>query len=484
MRTKHNIIAIAVIGIALAIVIVIVGGISWGDRATAPGQTARNNQPGGAATSTASSTPPARVYTPHPPHGAVTYEIAQAATQLPAFVQATIDPTDVAVGQVQRFTIVTDDPNPVVSVEARITTDHKTITVPLASKGTPAVSMLVPRTMEVGSDGRLALIAPGKGGNDVAKQGANVANAATTNQTKFTGQWTVEDTHSAKYNTTFIAKDAAGNQNSITLDWTDPCPFSATTGYTTRDVPLSSPCTMLSDNSDGTSNVDGPENGDLNLTATLTISAGVTLVLNSGQGINISGAGAIAAIPPTAQIVFGQDMCGTDNDGDHYIVGKNWTATSTTCGSIGMTSRASLASSTIPSPFNDCNDSDGRAHPNQAAYYTTQEVGTPGPGGAWDFDCSGAAVKQLNVISTYTCGSSVACNTPAMGCAGISCNNTQSGTGGWLTSVPACGATSTYMNGTCNQYSTGQISGSCGVGCSGPTCNSGPNSAIQTQGCH
>ena len=488
VKTKHNIIAICILGIALAIVIVVVGGVSW-HRASAPvtqPQTAQNNPSGTAATSTASSTLSARVYTPHPPHGSVTYQVAQAATQLPGFVQATIDPVDVSVGQVQHFTIVTDDPNPVVSVIAQITTDHKVITVPLVSQGMPSVSMLAPRTITVNSDNQLALIPPGKNGanNDAVnvKNGANVANAATANDTKFIGQWTVEDTHTARYKTVFTAKDSVGNTNSVTVNWTDPlCPFTSVNNYAGGTSTISSSCAMpYSATPDGISNVDGPEHGNLLISGALNMSPFTTLVLNNNganaYGISFSGGGTLL-IASGSQIIFNQDMCGTDNDGDGYISGSNWTATSS-CG--GMASRSTNG---ISAPFLDCNDSDANVHPGQTAFFTASTTTDLGAG-TYDYNCDGTATKQRTATSTYTCGSNLSCVNSGLGCAGLSCQNTQSGTGGWQGSVPDCGVTSTYVTGFCGSTSYGPVSGACGIGCSFGGCNTSPLGALQAQACN
>jgi hypothetical protein len=474
LKTKHNIIAISILGIALAIVIVVVGGVSW-HRASAPvtqPQTAENNPSAtGTATSTATSTLAAKVYTPHPPHGSVTYQIAQAATQLPGFVQATIDPVDVSVGQVQHFTIVTDDPNPIVSVVAQITTDHKVLTVPLVSQGAPSVSMLVPRTITVNSDNQLALITPGQGGANAdainVKKGANVANAATANETKFTGQWTVEDTHTARYKTIFTAKDSAGNINSVTVDWTDPlCSFTSVNNYSAGTSTISSGCTMpYSSTPDGVSNVDGPEHGNLLISsgATLTISSSTTLVINGGYNLSFSGGGAVL-VASGAQIVFGQDMCGTDNDGDGYIAGANW---STSCS--GMVSRVNLA----VGGFSDCNDTNANVHPGQTAMFSTPTTTDLGAN-TYDYNCDGVVSYKYGpstVIGNQSCAGSDNC--PGDGnCA------TNPGTNTSLGSTPACGAYITYGH-SCS------VGGSQGL-CSGNniryTCTL--SSLVEAQGCN
>jgi len=426
-KAKHNFIAIGILGIALAIVIVVMSGISW-QRAAAPAGKApiAENIPPFAASSTTSSVLAARTYTPHPPHGSVTYQVAQAATQLPGFLQVTIDPADVHVGQVQHFTVVTNDENPIISVVATIVTDHKTITVPLVSQGAPAVSMLVPRTVTVGEDGRLALVTAASGTNDPAiattKQGANIANAATAADTTFTGEWTVEDTHTAKYQTTFTAKDSAGNENSVTLQWTDPCPFASSNNYAGGTATLSTACD-ISTGVSGVSSVDGPEHGNLSITSggSLTINNGAKLIINSGYSLSLSGTGSISIPSAGAQIVFGQDMCGTDSDGDGYTSGSNWTAAAS-CGA--MVPRASLA----VGGASDCNDGDARAHPGQSAFFSTQEVGTAGSGGAWDFDCNGTVASPT---PTHFTG----CKSPT------SCGHVDTYADGTvMPPVPSCGA--------------------------------------------
>jgi hypothetical protein len=417
LKTKHNLIAIGILGIALAIVIVVVGGVSW-HRASAPvtqPQTAENSSPT-TATSTTTSTLAARVYTPNPPHGSVTYQIAQAATQLPGFVQATIDPVDVSVGQVQHFTIITDDPNPIVSVVAEITTDHKVVTVPLVSQGTPSVSMLVPRTIAVDSDNRLALISPDQAAANLAtadvntEAGAHVANAATANDTKFTGQWTVEDTHTAKYQTEFIAKDSAGNTNSVTLGWTDPlCPFTSVNNYNGGTATITSSCTMPY-NSTGVSNVDGPENGNLSVSngATLTISSRATLIFNNngttGYSMLFPGVGTVA-VASGAQIIFKENMCATDNDGDGYMATSTWTPAAS-CGA--MPPRTNFSASM---PFGDCNDSNANVHPGQTAYFTTSATTDLGAN-TYDYNCDGA-LSYSNSTGTATLSSTGGCNSPS-----------------------------------------------------------------------
>ena len=78
----------------------------------------------------------------------------------------------------------------------------------------------------------------------------------------------------------------------------------------------------------------------------------------------------------------------------------------------------------------DCDDSDSRAHPGQGNSFSTPRLGV----GGYDFNCDGSLTKN----NTRTCITSL----PAP----ISCTNTKpSGTGGWVSSVPACGESRTRL---------------------------------------
>jgi hypothetical protein len=465
MKNPRNLIVIVIIAIALAAAIVILGGVPWGQLAwlqhgsspLAPSATP-------AVTSSTTSSPSAtstadlfakKVFTPDPPQGSVTYQIAQAATVLPGFVQATIDPADVSVGQIQHFTVITNDSNPITSVVATITTDHKTITVPLASQGAPATSMINPRSFFVDGNGTLALIdssnvaeaakvIAAEGGVSTV-QGANIANAADTNDLEFTGQWTVEDTHTAKYQTVFTAKDSAGNTNSITLQWTDPCPFAVGTGYVTGNVQFSnasSSCYIPSPTTTRfppfqVSSVDGPEHGNLTLSSgTLTIDSNATLVINSGYYIYLSG-GSIALTNGTSQILLGQDMCGTNNDGNGYIEQLSWVATTTANCTGSLVPRANL------SPllgFGNCDDADVRVFPGQTNFETASEAGSntySDPGWPWDFSCNGSITYEYTTSTQFSNDSS--CDTSC----GIDdpnyCNATSLATS-TLGTTPTCGS--------------------------------------------
>jgi hypothetical protein len=155
----------------------------------------------------------------------------------------------------------------------------------------------------------------------------------------------------------------------------------------------------------GISAVDGPEHGNLAVSGgTLTIDSGAKLVINNGYGISFSGGS--VALASGATIVFGQDMCGTDNDGDGYVSGSNWTAVSS-CG--GMASRVNVSGT-----FGDCNDYNINVHPGQATYFATPTTTDLGAN-TYDYNCDGVISYAFypstqvitgcawNGVTTYAC---------------------------------------------------------------------------------
>lgn len=176
------------------------------------------------------------------PTGRQTYNVSQAPGTLPVISQVTIDPVVVGVGDIQKFVVITrNSPNdPVVSVEARTVTDHGTSTILLAATTTTST---VPGTQV------------------------------------FAGQWTVHDTHTAKYSTTFFAKDIKGNKNSITLGWMDPtCDPNEDEGGGTY---IFSGCTISQSG-------DQVQEGNILISGSVVMNSPATLAFSPGYQINFS----------------------------------------------------------------------------------------------------------------------------------------------------------------------------------------------------
>ena len=109
-----------------------------------------------------------------------------------------------------------------------------------------------------------------------------------------------------------------------------------------------------------------------------------------------------------------------DADGDGFGVG----AIDFFCGPAAPAGRALQAG--------DCCDSDSGAHPGQGAFFTTARAC-----GGFDFNCDGAQEKQFAVGNT--CKTFGSCAASDLSCLG------DPGDTGWSGSVPACGASATFV---------------------------------------
>ncbi|MCL4406097.1 MAG: hypothetical protein M1586_02135 [Patescibacteria group bacterium] len=222
------------------------------------------------------------------PSGRQVYRISQAAETWPKFIQATLDPVDVHVGDTQFLSVIVEDEAAIVSVEAKIETDNGELTLPL-TYSEPAKVLLVPL-------GKIAL----------AEESAKTS--------LYEGSWKVKDTHDITYHTTFVAKDVLGRESSITLAWSDACgiPFGG-------NVTLSSNCTI--------SAVDGVDNGSLTITAGTTLTLNAEFVFNSGKTITINNGGAIAF--GAGGVLRKTNLWMIDADSDNYPNSTNQIASDT-----------------------------------------------------------------------------------------------------------------------------------------------------------
>jgi hypothetical protein len=199
---------------------------------------------------------------PKIPTGRQTYNISQASGTLPVISQVTIDPVLIGVGGIQKFLVVTrnDPKDPVISMEARTVTDHGTSTV-----------LLTPTTTTSTVPGVQA----------------------------FAGQWKVHDTHTAKYETSFFAKDTKGNQNLVTLGWMDPtCDPNEDEGGGTY---IFSSCSLSLSG-------DQVQEGNILINGNVIMNPPATLVFSPGYQINF-GPGASLAI------VYGSSITTTNSTG-------------------------------------------------------------------------------------------------------------------------------------------------------------------------
>jgi hypothetical protein len=269
------------------------------------------------------------------PHGIQTYQIVQPKDVWPKIIEATINPPDVHVGDLQKLSVTVQDDAEVVSAIAFIETDNGIKELPLNLVEEPVA--LAPRMYGVNARNQIVFL-------DGGKALFGVANAAEAATYTYSGEWVVHDTHDTFYHTKFVVKDAKGRESSITLAWSDACGIPDGGAWT-----MSSSCTI--------SSADGVDNGNVTLSSgTLTLNA--PFGFNPGRSLTISG-GSIA-IGSGGQIQQ-TNVWISDLDGDTYRP-SGATQTLQASQPAGKTRRYLMNAGT------DCNDSDNSAWQNVTAW--------------------------------------------------------------------------------------------------------------------
>lgn len=371
-----------------------------------------------ATTSTTSDFPVGTHSKPTIPTGSQTYKISEPAEAWPKILQATINPPDVHVGDIQRLSIVVQSDLPLEYVEARIQTDHGTTTLRLALAGPTTAAQIVPDRYGVASDRHLVFLDASASPTKDTKPAfyPEIAHAADSAPVTYTGHWTVKDTHDTYYRTVFAVKDASHPENTVTLAWSDACGIPTTGAWT-----MSTSCTI--------SSIDGVEEGNATLNSgTLTLNAdfgfsnslivsGGTIAVSTGSSLiqgyrwvtdndadGVSPAGfstVLAANQPAGYSRRAYTGTGDCNDGDAGVW-QNLTGHLDADGDgYGAVSGQSVCSGdSPPAPYvadnTDCYDSNANAHPGQTSYFTTNRGD-----GNYDYDCSGAADQQYPYYSAY-----------------------------------------------------------------------------------
>ena len=300
--------------------------------------------------------------------------------KLPEFRKAIVDPLDVLPGDNQTFTVHVYSPYSIVNVTTTTQLDNSTLNLDLEK-----IDEYVEddETIEIWS-----------------------------------ANWTVNDTHTTDYRTIIIATDSEGNENSITLTWTDSCQSQIIHG---QDSTLSTSCAT------GVSLVDGLDGGILTINpdVTLTLNSGSIWGLNSGQSITVNGQ--ICVHGCGGSITKGY-LYYYDEDLDYYANNDTlvFDLEPAQSGLIRASSGSLLGT-------NDCCDSNANAKPGQTTYYTTET----GCGGSYpyDYNCDSAISYEW----TQTYGGCWDCWYDA----GF-CDISTEGGIGWEGSRPSCGATAIY----------------------------------------
>jgi len=250
--------------------------------------------------------------------------------KLPEFRKAIVDPLDVLPGDSQTFTVHVYSPNSIVSVTTTTELDNSTSNLNLEKIGTDPENP----SIEIWSV-----------------------------------NWTVDDVHTTTYRTNITAIDSEGNQNYITLTWTDSCMSQLTHG---ANDALTVSC------STGVDNYVGLDVGDLTVNngVTLTLDTGGHLIFNPGQSIMVNGQ--ICVHDCGGSIDKGY-LFYADADGDYYGTG-DWTdlffnANPSSAGHIRASSGSLLG-------LGDCDDGNTDVNLGQTSYFATDRGD-----GSFDYNC-------------------------------------------------------------------------------------------------
>ena len=273
-------------------------------------------------------------------------------------------------------------PAEVASVLAWIDTYNEIIELPLSLEGpTPKTSLLKPR-YGIDERGQVAFLGEENIKNFSGIPGIKYAEASSEGgKLTYSGSWIVKDTHSARYHTSFVAKDVNGVENSILMAWSDPC------GTFVGGSRSLNTCSF--------SDVDGADNGNLtiNTSQTITLQNGATLAFNSGRTLTINGAIAIAAGAQIKQT----NLWMVDADADNYPLSLTLTA--------AATAPANSVRAYIPYTSSlDCYDLNGSAFPS-SNFWSDRDRGDS----SFDFNCDSNDTPALESdgISYQNCRTTI-----------------------------------------------------------------------------
>jgi len=237
-----------------------------------------------------------------------TFKFSSQGGKTPTFSRATVDPSDVKVGDIQTISVEVSDPDGVASVFAITELDSHTKRLGLhpINADSPCTDCI------------------------------------------WENSWEVNDTSNKTYITTLEAENTKGDKHSVTISWTDPC-----------SPPQSGAWSLDGNCSISTTN--GLEEGVFTIPEayTLTMQSGGTWVYQAGYPISIIGT---IAIQSGGQLVRSL-LWVADVDGDGYAPSTAQVASDTQPTNYIRKKNAT--------GFDDCYDSNANAKPSQTAYFST-----------------------------------------------------------------------------------------------------------------
>ena len=315
------------------------------------------------------------------------------------FIEGSIKPLDVHVGDTQNFRIVVTSPNGIKRVVAEIETDKGINEVELTREGmisildthpNPYVVSPKDNSLQILSDKELAQAREKEYEQELASKNGDKVNAAQGEKEVWIGSWVVRDTHNKNYITTFVAYDSAGNSEKMSLAWSDLCGIPLSGDWSTASTSWG--CTIA------TSTTDGVDNGNVEIVnlKNLNISNGANFVWNDGKAITIQEGGKIF-INSGAKLVQAY-LYVLDNDNDRHslpwALGQQIYSVGTSTPS-GYNSRSDLIGTT------DCNDDKRDVVPGTAIYHTDTFTNAVHPALVYDWDCD--EIVELNPETNEDC---------------------------------------------------------------------------------
>jgi hypothetical protein len=317
------------------------------------------------------------------PKGAQQYSVSSDSSIRPRFIDVSIDPLNVSVGDTQTLRVKVFSEVPVTEVIAETELDHQNFRLPLVRKS-------------------------GDSSGEI-----------------FEASWEVFDTIVKEYKTVFTATDANGDSNNVSMAWVDPC-----SGISdTVDSSLGTDCSV--------SAVDGIDGANLTIPSgrTLTLNDGATFVWNPGKSITANGSIVISKTGSGGKLRKGY-LFYTDSDGDGRPANKTtrYFNTEPTVAGYVPVKTVEAAPSTYPVDANESSascwqnlyaDTDGDGYGAGATVCVGNEAGYVSN----NSDCSSGDGTKWQNLNCYTDadgdGWTTSASTAAL-CTGSSCGSPNS----------------------------------------------------------
>ncbi|HQB51107.1 MAG TPA: hypothetical protein PLT32_02720 [bacterium] len=222
------------------------------------------------------------------------------------FFEGSIKPLDVHVGDTQDFRIVVASDNGIKRVVAEIETDFGYDYVELKKDSVISILDTIPNpytvnpkdnTLKILNDTELAQARNDEYKKELARKKSNQANASLGQREVWIGSWLVNKVHDKVYHTNFIAYDSAGNEEKLTMTWSDKCGIPLVGSWTSAIT--YSGCII-----DAGQPVEGVAKGNVTLAnnKSLNLAAGTTFLWNHNYSVIFSGGSLVLAPGKTSQL--------------------------------------------------------------------------------------------------------------------------------------------------------------------------------------